>query len=219
MIGEDEWRSPGNFIAAASVINWQASTVNAPQRSDFKEKAARTTSACALVRIAFRYRRATNLTGFSRQQARLTTHGTDVSGYRLETAMNASRRCRAIAAYVQRALRREEPSCAGILFVNPYAYSVGDISGFLTMAYPRIYHLDSPAILIALYENFANLIGRVLRMGPGQALQLFDGINRSLTPKLPAPAKKKRGSEGAGRPARRSARSPPVPRSGDVARQ
>lgn len=48
------------------------------------------------------------------------------------------------------------------------------------MRIPRIYH---PASLgasaeIALSEDAANHVGRVLRMSPGQALQLFDGSNQ-----------------------------------------
>ncbi len=60
------------------------------------------------------------------------------------------------------------------------------------MRIPRIYHPEplTSHSHIALCEDAANHIGRVLRMGPGQALQLFDGSNGSLTPKLPAPAKK-----------------------------
>ncbi|MBU9813743.1 16S rRNA (uracil(1498)-N(3))-methyltransferase [Rahnella sp. C60] len=48
------------------------------------------------------------------------------------------------------------------------------------MRIPRIYH---PEILtarseIALSEDAANHVGRVLRMQPGQAIQLFDGSNQ-----------------------------------------
>ncbi len=59
------------------------------------------------------------------------------------------------------------------------------------MRIPRIYHPEplTSHSHIALCEDAANHIGRVLRMGPGQALQLFDGSNALLTPKLPAPAK------------------------------
>ncbi|CAB1225863.1 MULTISPECIES: 16S rRNA (uracil(1498)-N(3))-methyltransferase [Serratia] len=48
------------------------------------------------------------------------------------------------------------------------------------MRIPRIYH-PQPLIdhaEIALSEDAANHIGRVLRMGAGQALQLFDGSNQ-----------------------------------------
>ncbi|PVD40073.1 16S rRNA methyltransferase [Serratia liquefaciens] len=48
------------------------------------------------------------------------------------------------------------------------------------MRIPRIYH-PQPLIdhvEIALSEDAANHIGRVLRMSAGQALQLFDGSNQ-----------------------------------------
>ncbi|MFI8417926.1 16S rRNA (uracil(1498)-N(3))-methyltransferase [Serratia sp. NPDC078593] len=48
------------------------------------------------------------------------------------------------------------------------------------MRIPRIYHPEplSSHIDIALSEDAANHVGRVLRMSPGQALQLFDGSNQ-----------------------------------------
>ncbi|HFK4494158.1 TPA: RsmE family RNA methyltransferase, partial [Escherichia coli] len=48
------------------------------------------------------------------------------------------------------------------------------------MRIPRIYHPEplTSHSHIALCEDAANHIGRVLRMGPGQALQLFDGSNQ-----------------------------------------
>ncbi len=50
------------------------------------------------------------------------------------------------------------------------------------MRIPRIYHpeLLTSGTQISLCEDAANHIGRVLRMGPGQALQLFDGSNTGL---------------------------------------
>ncbi|ARJ42489.1 16S rRNA (uracil(1498)-N(3))-methyltransferase [Pantoea alhagi] len=47
------------------------------------------------------------------------------------------------------------------------------------MRKPRIYHPESLMVghEIALSEDAANHVGRVLRMGSGQALELFDGSN------------------------------------------
>ena len=47
-------------------------------------------------------------------------------------------------------------------------------------AYPRIYHPQplTDRAEIALSEDAANHVGRVLRMSAGQALQLFDGSNQ-----------------------------------------
>ncbi|MGD8107926.1 16S rRNA (uracil(1498)-N(3))-methyltransferase [Pantoea sp. FN0302] len=47
------------------------------------------------------------------------------------------------------------------------------------MRKPRIYHPESLTVghEIALSEDAANHVGRVLRMGSGQALELFDGSN------------------------------------------
>ncbi|MFO6426232.1 RsmE family RNA methyltransferase [Escherichia coli] len=66
------------------------------------------------------------------------------------------------------------------------------------LAHPRIYHPEplTSHSHIALPEDAANHIGRVLRMGPGRRCNCLTVATRSLTPKLPAPAKK-RGSEGA----------------------
>lgn len=54
------------------------------------------------------------------------------------------------------------------------------------MRIPRIYH---PAPLdagneIALSEEAANHVGRVLRMGPGQMLELFDGMNLTFAAEI-----------------------------------
>lgn len=48
------------------------------------------------------------------------------------------------------------------------------------MRIPRIYHPEhiTAGQEIALSEDAANHVGRVLRMGSGQAIQLFDGSNR-----------------------------------------
>lgn len=43
---------------------------------------------------------------------------------------------------------------------------------------------------IALCEDAANYIGRVLRMGLGQALQLFDGSNQVFNAKITSASKK-----------------------------
>ncbi len=88
------------------------------------------------------------------------------------------------------------------------------------MRIPRIYHPEplTSHSHIALCEDAANHIGRVLRMGPGQALQLFDGSNQVFDAEITSASKKKRGSEGAGRQDRRSRISAAYsPRSGDVA--
>lgn len=63
---------------------------------------------------------------------------------------------------------------------------------FLTMRVPRIYHPEMivAGSEIALSEEAANHVGRVLRMGAGQAIQLFDGSNQVLRHKSPAPIKK-----------------------------
>lgn len=47
------------------------------------------------------------------------------------------------------------------------------------MRIPRIYHPEplAPNREISLCDDAANHVGRVLRMGPGQALELFDGSN------------------------------------------
>ncbi|MDA6076464.1 RsmE family RNA methyltransferase [Edwardsiella anguillarum] len=48
------------------------------------------------------------------------------------------------------------------------------------MRIPRIYHPQPLSIPgeVSLCDDAANHVGRVLRMGPSQALQLFDGSNR-----------------------------------------
>lgn len=48
------------------------------------------------------------------------------------------------------------------------------------MRIPRIYHPDALTVgtEIALADDAANHVGRVLRMGQGQAVQLFDGSNQ-----------------------------------------
>ena len=48
------------------------------------------------------------------------------------------------------------------------------------MRVPRIYHpeLIQTGTEIALADDAANHVGRVLRMGQGQAIQLFDGSNQ-----------------------------------------
>ncbi|MEO3990470.1 16S rRNA (uracil(1498)-N(3))-methyltransferase [Pseudocitrobacter cyperus] len=48
------------------------------------------------------------------------------------------------------------------------------------MRIPRIYHPEriTPGTEVALDSDAANHVGRVLRMGPGQAIQLFDGSNQ-----------------------------------------
>ncbi|NBC98666.1 16S rRNA (uracil(1498)-N(3))-methyltransferase [Atlantibacter hermannii] len=48
------------------------------------------------------------------------------------------------------------------------------------MRIPRIYHPEplSSDLEIALSDDAANHVGRVLRMGPGHQLQLFDGSNQ-----------------------------------------
>ena len=60
------------------------------------------------------------------------------------------------------------------------------------MRIPRIYHpeLITAGREIALSDDAANHVGRVLRMGAGQAIQLFDGSNQVSTPKLRGQIKK-----------------------------
>lgn len=60
------------------------------------------------------------------------------------------------------------------------------------MRIPRIYHPEplTSHSHIALCEDAANHIGRVLRMGPGQALQLFDGSNRVFDAEITSASKK-----------------------------
>ena len=65
------------------------------------------------------------------------------------------------------------------------------------MRIPRIYHPEpiTSGSQISLCEDAANHIGRVLRMGPGRALQLFDGSNQVFDAEI-THASKKRGREG-----------------------
>lgn len=60
------------------------------------------------------------------------------------------------------------------------------------MRIPRIYHPEplTSHSHIALCEDAANHIGRVLRMGPGQALQLFDGSNQVFDAEITSASKK-----------------------------
>ncbi len=60
------------------------------------------------------------------------------------------------------------------------------------MRIPRIYHPEplTGRSHIALCEDAANHIGRVLRMGPGQALQLFDGSNQVFDAEITSASKK-----------------------------
>lgn len=48
------------------------------------------------------------------------------------------------------------------------------------MRIPRIHHPENLSVGqdVALSEDAANHVGRVLRMGAGQAIQLFDGSNQ-----------------------------------------
>ena len=54
------------------------------------------------------------------------------------------------------------------------------------MRIPRIYHPETLTVGadIALSEDAAGHVGRVLRMSSGRALELFDGSNLVLTPKF-----------------------------------
>ena len=60
------------------------------------------------------------------------------------------------------------------------------------MRIPRIYHPEplTAGSQISLCEDAANHIGRVLRMGPGQALQLFDGSNQVFDAEITHASKK-----------------------------
>lgn len=60
------------------------------------------------------------------------------------------------------------------------------------MRIPRIYHpeLLTSGTQISLCEDAANHIGRVLRMGAGQALQLFDGSNQVFDAEIISASKK-----------------------------
>ncbi|SQA99525.1 Ribosomal RNA small subunit methyltransferase E [Cedecea neteri] len=48
------------------------------------------------------------------------------------------------------------------------------------MRIPRIHHPENLSVGqdVALSEDAANHVGRVLRMGAGQTIQLFDGSNQ-----------------------------------------
>jgi 16S rRNA (uracil1498-N3)-methyltransferase len=63
---------------------------------------------------------------------------------------------------------------------------------FLTMRIPRIHHpeLITAGREIALSDDAANHVGRVLRMGAGQAIQLFDGSNQVFDAEITRPDKK-----------------------------
>lgn len=54
------------------------------------------------------------------------------------------------------------------------------------MRIPRIYHPESleTGSETALSEEAANHVGRVLRMVPGQALELFDGTNLTFAAEI-----------------------------------
>ncbi len=69
---------------------------------------------------------------------------------------------------------------------------MGRRRGFLTLRIPRIYHPEplTSHSHIALCEDAANHIGRVLRMGPGQALQLFDDSNQVFDAEITSASKK-----------------------------
>ena len=60
------------------------------------------------------------------------------------------------------------------------------------MRIPRIYHpeLITPGGEIALSDDAANHVGRVLRMGAGQAIQLFDGSNQIFDAEITSADKK-----------------------------
>ncbi|WP_369789742.1 16S rRNA (uracil(1498)-N(3))-methyltransferase [Rouxiella sp. WC2420] len=60
------------------------------------------------------------------------------------------------------------------------------------MRIPRIYHpeLLSPHSEVILGEDAANHVGRVLRMQPGQQIQLFDGSNQIFTASITVVDKK-----------------------------
>lgn len=54
------------------------------------------------------------------------------------------------------------------------------------MRVPRIYHPEplQTGSEVALCEDAANHVGRVLRMGPGQALELFDGTHLTFSAEI-----------------------------------
>lgn len=79
-----------------------------------------------------------------------------------------------------------------MLTPTPRVQPRGETTRFLTMRIPRIYHPEplTSHSHIALCEDAANHIGRVLRMGPGQALQLFDGSNQVFDAEITSASKK-----------------------------
>ena len=54
------------------------------------------------------------------------------------------------------------------------------------MRIPRIFHPEALEVgsEIALNEDAANHVGRVLRMVPGQHLELFDGTNLTFSAEI-----------------------------------
>ncbi|BDY97201.1 hypothetical protein MUTS15_58580 [Escherichia coli] len=83
---------------------------------------------------------------------------------------------------------------SGILLLTPTPREQprGETTRIFNYAYPRIYHPEplTSHSHIALCEDAANHIGRVLRMGPGQALQLFDGSNQVFDAEITSASKK-----------------------------
>ncbi len=79
-----------------------------------------------------------------------------------------------------------------MLTPTPRVQPRGETTRIFNYAYPRIYHPEplTSHSHIALCEDAANHIGRVLRMGPGQALQLFDGSNRVFDAEITSASKK-----------------------------
>ncbi len=79
-----------------------------------------------------------------------------------------------------------------MLTPTPRVQPRGETTRILTMRIPRIYHPEplTSHSHIALCEDAANHIGRVLRMGPGQALQLFDGSNQVFDAEITSASKK-----------------------------
>lgn len=88
------------------------------------------------------------------------------------------------------------------------------------MRIPRIYHPESleTGSETALSEEAANHVGRVLRMVPGQALELFDGTNLTFAAEI-IQADKKMCASKSPQPAPTAASPPsPAPWPGDVTR-
>lgn len=179
----------------------------------------------AIARTYFYMRDQYNLT-LSRQQTQLFNAWNKmypVTDWECERDERIAR-CKIITPYVQRACRgsakRANLHWDSFCWLHPRVQPRGNWLLDFNYAYPRIYHPEplTSHSHIALCEDAANHIGRVLRMGPGQALQLFDGSNRVFDAEITSASKKKRGSEGAGRQDRRSRISAAYsPRSGDVA--